>query len=34
MLTESAYGTVYLNRRGSNGTVFTVSTITAMEIAG
>jgi hypothetical protein len=33
-LSEGAYGTVYLNRRGSNATVFTVSTITAMEIAG
>ena len=32
-LSEAGGGTVYLNRRGNNATVFTVSTITAMEIS-
>ena len=33
-LSEAGLGTVYLNRRGNNASVFTISTITAMEIAG
>ena len=33
-LSEAGVGTAYLNRRGNNATVFTASTITAMEIAG
>ena len=32
-LSESGLGTVYLNRRGNNASVFTISTITALEIA-
>jgi hypothetical protein len=32
-LSEAGLGTVYLNRRGNNASVFTISTITALEIA-
>ena len=32
-LSEAGLGTVYLNRRGNSASVFTISTITALEIA-